>query len=168
MAETKSKYAASTALTLGLTSLAIDGYRQSTAIDNTTNLYLDALVGGSTQVGVVTVDGALEIYAYGTWDNGTNYSGGLDGVDATITWGTTPSTSSVEGFRQLVLLGVVSVDATDDDNDIEWGPFSVAAGFGSILPLKWGIVVKNATDIALHATGTNNSVEYTGITLTTA
>jgi hypothetical protein len=165
MAESNIKFATAANITCTLTSLADGGYRESAAIDNTSNLYMDAHVGGSIQVGAVTADGIIEVYAYGSWD-GTDYSGGLAGTDETITWGTTPSSSSVEGFNQLKLIGILSVDTTDDNNDIEFGPFAVAPAFGGHLPRKWGIVIKNSTGIALHATGTNNSLKYSGITYT--
>lgn len=168
MATANVAYATSAGITCTVTSLADGGYRESAAVDNGTNLYMDALVSGSIQVGAVAADGTISIFAYGSVDGGTVYSGGLAGTDETITWGTTPSTSSVEGFNNLKLLGVVSVDTTDDNNDIEFGPFSVAAAFGGVLPKSWGIVVLNETGVALHATGTNNTFDYTGITYTSA
>jgi len=168
MAESKVKYAGSNDITITLASLAINGWRQSTAVNNTVNLYLDALVGGSTRVGAVTVAGTLDIFAYGAWDASTNYSGGLDGSDATVTWGTTPASSSVLGYLQLQRLGVIDVAATDDDNEIEWGPFSIAAAYGGVLPSRWGIVVKNATDIALNSSQGVAAIKYDGITFTSA
>jgi len=152
-----------TAITITMTSLADGGYRESAAVTNATNKYLDALVGGSIQVGAVAADGTIEIYAYASADGGTTYSGGLAGTNETITWGTTPATSSVNGVSQLVLLGVLDVDTTDDNNDIEFGPYSIAAAFGGVLPEDWGLVVGNSTGTAFHATGTNNGLHYSGI-----
>lgn len=164
MADVKLAYGANTAITITLTSLGSAGYRESTAIDNTTNLFLDAFVGGITQVGAVAADGQLEIYAYASWD-GTSYTAGVTGADATITWGTT---GGVDGYNDLIPLGTAAVDTTDDNDDVEWGPFSIASAFGGRLPPKWGIVVKNSTGTALHATGTNNLVRYRGVYLTVA
>jgi hypothetical protein len=161
-------YGTPTAITITLTSLADGAYRESAAVDNSSNLFMDAHVAGSVQVGTVTADGTFAVFAYGSNDGGTTYSGGLAGTDETITWGTTPSTSSVEGYNNLKLLGVVSVDTTDDDNDIEFGPFAVASAFGGHMPNSWGIVILNETGAALHATGTNNSIKYTGIKYTAA
>ena len=154
-----------TAITITLTSLANGGYRESAEVDNTTNLYVDELVEGSIQVGTVTADGTISIYAYGNLGD-TVYSGGLAGTNETITWGTTPASSSVEGFNQLPLLGVVSVDTTDDDNDIEFGPYAVAPAFGGVMPAKWGIVVLNNTGVGFHATGTANGIWYRGVKYT--
>lgn len=169
MATINLSYASSTAITITLTSLGDGGYRESTAVDNTTNLYMDALVGGSIAMNAtISADGSFTVYAYGSWDGGTNYTGGLAGTDETITWGTTPSTSSVEGYKNLMVLGVVNVDTTDDGNDIEFGPFGVAQAFGGVLPPKWGIVILNNTGAAFDATGTNNAVKYSGIEYTSA
>jgi hypothetical protein len=158
--------ATGTALTCTVTSLADDGYRESAAVTNATNKYLSVLIGGSIQVGTVTADGSIKVYAYASADGGTTYSGGLVGTDETITWGTTPSTSSVNGFNNLFLLGIANVDDTDDDNDIEFGPFVLEAAFGGIVPEDWGIVIKNETGVAFHATGTNNTLHYSGIKAT--
>lgn len=164
MATTASpKYAAAAAITVTLASLADGGYRESAGINNTVNKYMDALVGGSIQVATVVADGTISIFAYGSMDAGGIYSGGLVGTDEAITWGTTPASSSVEGYNQLKLLGVISVDTTDDDNDIEFAGFSVAAAFGGVMPEKWGIVVLNESGVALHVTGTNNEIHYQGI-----
>lgn len=161
MATQTTTYASAASLTLGLASLADGGYRESTAVDNGTNKYIDALVGGKIQVGAVSADGTIEFYAYGTYD-GTEYTAGLTGTDGTVTWGTTGSTG-VDGAQNLPFLGVVAVDTTDDNDDVRWGPFSIAAAFGGVLPQKWGIVVRNRTGLAFHATGTNNECQFTGI-----
>lgn len=163
MATASQNRAAAAAITIDVDSLADGGYRCSAVVDNSANLYLDAQINLSIQVGAVAADGTISIFAYGGADGTTIYDGGLNGADETITWGTTPSTSSVEGFNQLKLLGVISVDTTDDNNDIEAMIGSVAAAFGGVLPARWGIVVLNETGVALHATGTNNAFDYVGI-----
>lgn len=161
MATATISYAAAASVTITLTSLADAGWRESTVVDNTTNLYVDALVGGKIQIGAVGADGQIEVYAYGTYD-GTEYTAGLTGSDGTITWGTT-GTSGVDSYLNLRLLGVTMVDTTDDNDDVRWGPFSVAQAFGGVLPSKWGIVIKNATGTAFHATGTNNECQFIGV-----
>ncbi len=64
-------------------------------------------------------------------------------------------------------VGIVNVDTTDDNNEIEWGPFSIAGAFGGNLPREWGIVIKNGTDIALHATQGVAALKFDPITFTT-
>jgi hypothetical protein len=162
MTTTTINYVSVDTITITQTSLADGGYRSSAAVDNTTNKYMDALVGGLTQIGAVAADGTFSVYAYGSFD-GTNYTAGLDGADGTITWGTTPSTTGADGYLNLPLLGTVSVDTAEDNKDVRWGPFSIAAAFGGVMPKKWGIVIKNSTGISFHATGTNNTVKFQGV-----
>ena len=74
MAEIKNKYGTSSqAITITLNSLVNDGKRESTAVDNSTSLFLDAVV----QVKIATNasndstgDKSVYIYAYGTADGG--------------------------------------------------------------------------------------------------
>lgn len=166
MATANIAYAAAASVTITVTSLADGGYRESTAVDNSSNKYVDALVGGKVQIGAVGADGTFSIFAYGSYD-GTEYTAGVTGSDGTITWGTT-GTTGVDGYLNLPLLGVVSVDTTDDNDDVRWGPFSVAQAFGGVLPTKWGVIIKNSTGTAFHATGTNNECQFQGITYTIA
>lgn len=153
-----------TSVTFAPASLASAGWRSSALVDNQTNLYLDALFGGSVQTGTVPAGGGtLEFYVGGSWD-GVEFTGGAAGGSGTITWGTTSNTN-VLSYLDLKLVGVVSVDATDDNKDMKFGPYSVAQAFGT-MPLEWVVIMKNATGATLHATGTNNHLEYTGIEYT--
>lgn len=149
-------------ITITLTSLGSGAWRESTAVDNTTNRYVDALVGGLVQVGTLSADGTVDFFAYGSYD-GTNYTAGVTGSDGTITWGTTGNTGD-DSFYDLRFLGSISTDGNDDNTDMRWGPFSVAALFDGKLPQKWGIVVRNNTGATLHATGTNNECQFTAVT----
>lgn len=159
MATTNIAYATAASVTLTATSLADGSWRQSTAVDNTTNLYMDAHIGGSIQTGTTpTANGTIDIYAYGTYD-GTNYTGGASGTDGAYT---------ADGEELLFpLLLSITVDATSDQ-DYVFGPVSVAQAFGGVLPSKWGIVIENNTGAALNATGTNNEVQFQGVTYTSA
>lgn len=156
MAELKPKYATRASVTVTMAGLASAAWRQSAVVDNTTNRYLDALLGGSIQVGTSpTNGGAIRVWAYGQWDT-NKYTGGASGSDAAYT-----ADGEEDEFR---LLHTITVDATSDQ-DYEFGPVSVAQAFGGVLPDKWGIVVENATGVALNATGTNNLIRYQGVTL---
>ena len=167
MATVNIAYSSPATVTITPASLADGGYRESTAIDNGASVkYVDALVGGLVRIGAVAADGTIAIFAYGSYD-GTEYTAGVSGTDGTITWGTT-GRSGVEGYNNLPLLGVVSVDTTDDDDYVTWGPFSVAQAFGGVLPTKWGIVIRNNTGTAFHATQTSSECQYTGVTYTSA
>jgi hypothetical protein len=160
MTTTTVDHASAGTITITLTSLPDGSYRQSAAINNDTNGYIDAHVGGSIQVGTSpTAAGTIEIYAYGSYDN-TNYTAGCSGSDAAYT---------ADGEEDLLkLIEVITVDATSDQ-DYVWGPVPVAEKhFGGFLPVQWGIVVLNNTGAALNATGTNNEVQFIGLTLNNA
>ncbi len=162
MTTTKVAYAGASgvAITLTKAGLADGSWRQSASVDNTSNLYLDALVGMSVQTGTSPVaGGTIDIYAYGQYDGSAEFTGGASGSDAAYT---------ADGEELLFkLIGVIVVDATSDQ-DYEFGPVAIARFFGGFLPQRWGIVIENNTGVALNATGTNNETLYTGIHITTA
>jgi len=141
-------------ITVTLTSLASAASRGSAAIDNSTTLFLDALiiVRSKTAAGTIGGDKCLYVYAYGTVDGGTTYGGSATGTDATITLASPPN---------VRLVGIVNMPVAATQYDA--GPFSVAAAFGGNLPQKWGIIITNATGLALSATGTDHVVRFQGI-----
>lgn len=157
MATSNLAYAASSGITITLNSLANNSARQSAVVDNSTNKYLDALVGGTfkTATGTLASPGYINVYAYALTD-GTNYSGGASGSDAAYTLPT---------YKQLVLLGTVYINTANVVENMS--PKSVAAAFGGTLPQKWGIVVENQSGLTLDASA-GGALSYTGITVTTA
>ena len=147
-------YTAEAAITLTLTSLADGAWRQSAVVNNTTLLHVDALVGGSVQTGTLTAGGSIDFYCYAQYADGPDYTGGASGSDAAYT---------ADGEELLFkFLGSIITDDTDDNRDMEFGPWPVAPLFGGNLPQRWGLVVENNTGVALNATGTNNEVVYRG------
>src|SRR5581483_10252067 len=135
------------AITCTITSLANNGQRQSTAVDNSTNLYLDALavVKVKTNAAGTSASGVVNVYAYGTADGGTNYGDGVTGTDGSVTLTNPPN---------LRLIG--SINAVANATTYVSVPMSVAAVFGGTLPEKWGIVVENKTGGALDASVGNS------------
>lgn len=154
MANIKIEYGTSTAMTITLASLASGSARQSTAVDNTSNKFEDAMVVADIKLatGTPAGDQCLYFFAFASED-GTNYTDNAGGTDAAITL-RVPS--------NLRPLGVTYVP-TSGGLTYKSAPMSVAAAFGGILPRKWGIVVYNQSGVALDATGGNHSVRYTGI-----
>jgi hypothetical protein len=139
----KQKYGTNNqAITCTITSLANNGQRQSTALDNTSNLFQDALVFVTvkTNSSGTVATGYVAVYAYGTVDGGSNYSDGMTGTDGSATMTQPPN---------LRLIGIIS--AVANSVTYKGGPFSVAAAFGGILPDHWGIVVENKTGATLDA-----------------
>jgi len=155
MADIKSKYGASNqAITITLNGLVDDAIRASSFVDNSANLFLDALVQlkiNTGNVGAPAGDKNCIVYAYGSADGGTTYSGGATGADAAY--------GGVAGqlISNCPILGFVNVDAQNET--FESDVFSVASAFGGVLPQKWGIIVLNQIGQALGA----SSAFYQGI-----
>lgn len=161
MATRKIAYASSTGITITLASLASGATtaRESTAIDNTSNLYIDAIVylALALQSGTPANDKAIYVYLYGSED-GTNYTDNATGSDAALT------------LRSPTNLRGPFVVSVPDSGGLTYKVIipSVAAFFGGVMPRKWGIVVNNFTGVTLSATEGNHIKTYTGITETIA
>jgi hypothetical protein len=142
------------ALTLTIASLANNGQRESTVVDNTSDKFLNALVQLKIKSGAASTSatGYVEVYAYGTTDDGTTYGDNATGTDAGITLTDPPN------LRPIGRVNVVANATTYKSN-----PMSVAAAFGGVLPAKWGIVIVNKTGGTLDATGGNHSAIYQGV-----
>jgi len=156
MATVSTQYFTKQTITISLASLADGAYRESTAVDNTSDKYVDAILGGSIRTGSTapTAGSTIEIYAYGSWDGGTTFTAGCSGTDGTYT------ANGEEGLLRLVETIVVDADTA---NDYVFGPISMAGVFGGILPSHWGIVVVNNTDQNLDNTSANHVIEYQGV-----
>jgi len=158
MATVTPSYGTSAALTITLASLASDASliagREATAIDNTTDLAIDSIVGGKVTTGTSpTASKQIEVWADGSYD-GTTFSAGATGTDANF--------SPTGEKTQLKLLQIIPTDATSN-HTYEWGPFSIAQAFGGTMPKKWGIFIVHNTGVALNATAGNHEVKYTPV-----
>jgi len=158
MASIKEAFASPVNFTLTLASLASSATagRESTKVDNSSNLYLDALVYVKIVLttGTIGNDKAVYVYAYGSLD-GTNFADTVTGADAAIT---------MNDPTQLRLIGVIN--AVAQSTTYKGGPFSVASAFGGVLPPSWGIVVRNYTGIALTGTEGNHGYTFVGVSAT--
>lgn len=148
----KQVFGTSTGLTITLNSLASSATagRESTAVDNSSNLYVDALVTVIVDLaaGAPANDQAVFIYAYSSED-GTNYTDNATGTDAAIT---------LRVPTNLKLIGIIN---TPVDGAVYTQVMSVAQAFGGVLPRKWGIVVRNYSGQAFASGG--NSASYSGV-----
>lgn len=157
MASIKVTYGASTAtsITCTLASLGSGSARESNWVDNTSNVYLDALVQAKvkTNASALGSDKAVYIYAAGITDpTSPVYPDACTGADGGIT---------INSPTQLPLLGVIWTAASS--TTYVMAPKSVAYLFGGTLPQKWGLVFVNSTGQALDSTGGNFLVAYQGI-----
>lgn len=143
MSDIKQKFGTSNqSITCTITSLANNGQRQSTVVDNSSNVFEDALVFVTVKSAAASTSstGYVVVYAYGTVDGGSNYTEGASGSDGSITLTAPPN------VRQIGAINVVANSTT-----YKGGPFSVAAAFGGVLPEKWGIIVENKSGATLDA-----------------
>jgi hypothetical protein len=167
VASIKIEYAASSALTISLASLASSSTfvagRESTAVDNTTNKYLDYLLAGKIRVGTTpTTSTEIRVYVVALMEDAT-YPDVFDGTDSAET---VTSAGVRDGFAKLA--AVMGVDSTTSDRDYYFGPVSVAALFGGSLPKKFAVFVTHNTGVALNATGGNHAVHVTPVYATSA
>lgn len=141
------------AITITLAGLAATSARESAAVDNTTNLYLDALVAMQIKLnGTTASDKANYIYTAGTVDAATPlWPDAVTGGDAAIT---------VDSPTQLKLLGIVYQPTNSATK--KGGPWSVAEKFGGVLPEKWSIIVVNSS-VSLSVTESDHKKLYQGI-----
>ncbi len=143
-------------ITITLASLASSATaaRASTYVDNTTDLFEDALFFIKYQtVASASATGYLNVYGYATVDSGTTYSAGATGSDAALT---------IRNPTELVLL--VSLPASTSSAQYNAGPFSFCRLYGiDRLPERWGFVVTNVSGQALSATAGNNKIFWQGV-----
>jgi hypothetical protein len=153
-ANIKLAYGGDTAITCTLASLTTGSARESAAIDNSANLYLDAFVRlhFALQTGTPASDKVVNLYAAGSED-GTNYTDNATGADAAIT---------LRSPTNLVLIGAIN---TPDAGALTYKshPVAVSPAFGWTLPTKWSIVVENRTNLTANATEGNHAKAYNGV-----
>jgi hypothetical protein len=167
MADVKTAYGSSSALTITLASLAsssgLTAGRASTAIDNTTNKYLDYIASGKVTTGTSpTAARSILVYVYGSMNDTPDYPDGITGSDAAKTM-----TSADIRNSGLVLAAAITTDSTSN-RTYPIRPFSVASCFGGKLPKFWGLFVVHDTGVALHATGSNHAFYSTPVYETVA
>lgn len=143
------------AISVTIDGLANDAKRESVAVDNSTNCFLDALVHVTIATNTAsdsTGDKSVYIYAYGTADGGAAYSGNASGSDAVF--GTDP-----QQLGNCRLIGVVY--APTQNRIYKSDLMSVASAFGGTLPQRWGIIVHNKTGQTLKTS--DCSAVYQGL-----
>lgn len=157
----KIAYAASSAVTITLASLATDANllagRESTAIDNSTNKYLDYLLAGQITTGTTpTTSKELRVYVCGII-NDTTWPDVLDGTDSAETF----TTSNIRD-SSCKIASSMTTTATSDQTS--WfAPVSVSALFGGNPPLKFVVWVVHNSAVNLNATGSNHVISITPI-----
>lgn len=146
MADIKQKLGTATAMTITLASLADDAARQSTEVDNTTDLFFSAKV--SVKVKTDTPSGSTGIHVYlfanvnDVRDDGCGASDAAATVVNAVKLGTIAATAAATTYIKT---------------------FDTSAVWPGGLPAKWGVIVLNETGHTLDGTGGSHSVTYQGI-----
>lgn len=156
MADIKLAYGTASDATITLASLASDtnllAGRESDAIVNTSTLATDYLISGKVTAGTSpTASRSIEVWAVGSWD-GTNWPDVFDGTESAETITSADIKSSI-----CRLLGTMAT-ANTSDRTYHFGPVSVAAAFGGVVPPKFVVFIVHNTGVALNATAGNHQI----------
>lgn len=156
MADVKANYPAASDATITLASLESDtnllAGRESTALDNSSNLYLDYLISGKITTGTSpTTARSIQVFAVGSWD-GTTWPDVFDGTDSAETITSANHKNSVCRF-----LAEMATDATSD-RTYHFGPVSVASAFGGVMPKSFAVFVTHNTAVNLNSTAGNHQI----------
>jgi hypothetical protein len=159
-------YGTASDVAIALTSLATDANllagQESDAVSNALTLALDYLVSGKITTGTTpTTAKSIEVWAVGSWD-GTNWPDVFDGVASAETVTSADIKSSVCRF-----IAAMATDATSN-RTYHFGPVSLAAAFGGVVPPKVVFFVTHSTVAALNATGSNHQIRLQPIFETVA
>jgi len=163
MANVKIAYAADAQLTITLASLASDSNllagRESTAVDNSSNLYTDYLLSGKITVGTSPTAGTrIEIWVAAPINDTPTWPDTLDGTDSDET-----ITSTATKHSALRMAHVISVDSTTSDRTYPFTQVSVASLFGGKCPTRFVVFVVHNTGVNLNSTGSNHEISVQGV-----
>lgn len=156
MADLKLAYGTASDLTITLASMATDTNlltgRESAVIDNSANLFLDYLVSGKITAGTSpTASRSIEVWAVGSWD-GTNWPDVFDGTESAETITSADIKASICRFVAAM------ATANTSDRTYHFGPVSLAAAFGGVLPPKVVLFVTHSTGVNLNSTAGNHQI----------
>lgn len=163
MADFKLKYGTAWVdLTITLASLATDAGlltgRESTAVDNSSDLFVDVMLTGKITTGTSPTDAkTIQVWAYGEALDNDTYNDVLDGTDSAET-----ITSADIKPVALKLIAVLATNNTSD-RTYYFGPVSLANAFGGWIPRKWGVFITHDTAVNLNSTAGNHQISHRGI-----
>ena len=174
MTTLKIAYAADEAIVAtNLDALASSDWVTLPSVTNEVNLYVDGLVGGQihfdTATGTILAGDSVDIYIAALTDADTSTTG-TGGIDTAFAAGDITIAEDVEFTPlNLKLIAVVKPEATSADTEqtYNWGPVSVAAAFGGLMPQIWFLTIHNNSADAVLDTG-EHVVNFVGITYTNA
>jgi len=136
---------------------------ESAVVDNGTNLYVDALLGGRFKANASTpTAGQIRVYV-GSLIDDSNYPDVFDGAESAET------VTSADIRDQILKLAAVLVTDATANRIYEFDGVSIAQLFGGTMPKKWFVFVTHSMVTALNATASSGgNCWYQGITYTDA
>lgn len=167
MATVNIAYAASATITVAPENVATSSTWvagvESAVQDNTSNKYVDAIVGGLWTCGTTpTINTQVLIYVGSVLNDTPTYPDVFDGTSSAETL-----TSVGVGRGFLKLAAVLDVDSTTS-NRAYYATFTVAQLFGGVMPLKWFLYIAHNSGVNSNTTAGNHVWKLTGITYTVA
>ena len=161
-------YSANTAITFDISSLATSSTfvagRESTQIDNTTNMYVDAMVTCDGILGHASTAPTIGQYI-GLWCWGADTSLATTAIDTLDGTDSAETLSHESVLRSLKFVAAPAVTVATAALTYHIQPFSVAQLFGGILPKFWGLYLAHNHTGALAA-AQSGIWAYSGITYT--
>lgn len=156
----KNKYGSWTNLTITMASLASDANllagRESTAVDNTGDLFQDAKLAGKFTTGTSPTAGTVEVWGYGEWTAASTYPDVLDGTDSNETI----TSADIKNEVMRLLISMVTDTTSNREYPYEVGSLAMAFGF---MPTRWGIFLAHDTVAAANSTAGNHKHSYLGL-----
>lgn len=158
MPNIKQAYAASSALTITLAALPTSSTllvgQEGTAVDNSTNGYLDVTLGGQVMTGTSPTAGQVEVHAIAMIDD-TRWPDVFDGTDSA-------ETITLAEVKNVICKPVAIMSTTAASNQAyPFSGVSAANLFGGTLPRKFTVFVTHNTVAALNATAANQFITAT-------
>lgn len=155
-------YPASAAFNITLGSLATTstGGRQSDAVSNAVNKYLDYMIGGKIKAGTSPSAGVIEVWAYAAVNDTPTYPDVLTGADGNVTF--TSRDILVSSMRLIASL----VTDTTTGRVYWWAPVSLSSLFGGFCPFNFGVFVSNQTGVVLDSNSANSAIYYKPVYMT--
>ena len=161
MASRKTAYGSSSALTITLASLASSATfvfgRESTLVDNTSDLYLDYGLAGKVTTGTSPTNAKeIRIYLVGLMEDST-WPDVFDGTDSDET------VTSVGILNSCTRLAASIITDGTSNRTYPLSVVSVKRAFLGFLPKKFSAFVTHSTAVNLNSTGSNHAIYVTPI-----
>jgi hypothetical protein len=142
-------------------SLASGNWATAAQIANSSQ-YVDMLIGGTVVSGAGTANATFNIYAAATHsDTASDIGGAIGGLIPLTSVAVTDGTEFIS--ENLILLAVVSIGAAPAARTLHWGPVSIAAAYGGVMPNNISLLLHNDSGAT---SGAGATADYIGIQYT--